>query len=102
MDKERKLQVIRSSRRTISLEVKPDLTVVVRVPLRMQERDIHAFLREQRLRKAAQLLETTGLRISEVAEQVGIPNVSYFSTIFRKEFGCSPSDLRPKKPKDFS
>ena len=47
MDKERKLQVIRSSRRTISLEVKPDLTVVVRVPLRMRERDIQAFLREK-------------------------------------------------------
>ena len=35
MDKERKLQVIRSSRRTSSLEVKPDLTVVVLLPLRM-------------------------------------------------------------------
>ena len=47
MDKERKLQVIRSSRRTISLEIKPDMTVVVRVPLRMGERDIQAFLREK-------------------------------------------------------
>ena len=60
------------------------------------------YLTAHRLKRAKELLETTGLRISEVASQVGIPNVSYFSTIFRKEFGCSPSDLRPKKPKDFS
>jgi len=60
------------------------------------------YLTAHRLKRAKELLETTGLRISEVASQVGIPNVSYFSTIVRKEFGCSPSDLRPKKPKDFS
>ena len=60
------------------------------------------FINTQRIQRAANLLSTTEQNISVVAEQVGIPNVSYFSTIFRKEFGCSPSDLRPKRPKDFS
>lgn len=52
------------------------------------------FLTDLRLQKARELLETTGLRISEVADRIGIPNVSYFSTIFRRRFHCSPSDLR--------
>ncbi len=55
------------------------------------------YLTSLRLRRARELLKTTGLRISEVASQIGIPNISYFSTIFRKEFGCSPSEIRSKK-----
>ena len=57
------------------------------------------YLAAVRLRRAKELLETTTLRISEVAAQIGIPNVSYFSTIFRREFGRSPSEIRPKKPR---
>ena len=55
------------------------------------------YLTAFRLKRAKELLETTALRISEVATQVGIPNISYFSTTFRKEFGCSPSEIRTKK-----
>ncbi len=39
--------VIRSNRKTIALEVKPDLTVTVRVPRYMPEREISRFLREK-------------------------------------------------------
>lgn len=38
-------QIIRSDRRTIALEIKPDLSVIVRAPRRMPEREIRAFLR---------------------------------------------------------
>lgn len=55
------------------------------------------YLTSLRLKQAKELLETSSLRISEVATQIGIPNISYFSTIFRKEFGCSPSEIRTKK-----
>ena len=55
------------------------------------------YLTTLRLKRAKELLETSALRISEVATQIGIPNISYFSTIFRREFGCSPSEIRTKK-----
>lgn len=55
------------------------------------------YLTALRLKRAKELLETTNLRISEVAMQIGIPNISYFSTIFRKEFNCSPTDVRARK-----
>lgn len=42
-----KITVIRSGRKTIALEVKPDLTVTVRVPRYMPEREIGRFLREK-------------------------------------------------------
>ena len=37
-------QVIRSSRRTVAVEITRDRRVVVRAPLRMKDRDIEAFL----------------------------------------------------------
>ncbi len=41
------VQVIRSNRKTISLEIKRDLSIVVRVPSDMKERDIQKFIAER-------------------------------------------------------
>jgi YesN/AraC family two-component response regulator len=47
-----------------------------------------------RLRKAKELLAGSALNVSEVAARVGFDNFSYFSTLFRKSTGISPSDYR--------
>lgn len=52
------------------------------------------YLTDVRLRHSVQLLETTALRVQDVAQQVGYPNVSYFSTIFKKKYGMSPYEYR--------
>ena len=49
------------------------------------------------LRRAARLLECSGLPIAEIAEQIGIPDPYYFSTRFRKFFGLSPRGYRRRK-----
>ena len=41
------ISIVRSRRKTISLEIKPDLTLVVRAPLTMSDRAIQQFLREK-------------------------------------------------------
>lgn len=46
------------------------------------------------LRRAARLLEQSGLPVSEIAEQSGMPDPYYFSTRFRKFFGLSPREYR--------
>lgn len=53
-----------------------------------------AFLSETRLKKAAYLLSHTQERIQKIAEQVGYPNVSYFSTTFKKRYGINPYEYR--------
>lgn len=54
-----------------------------------------------RLRHAASLLETTTLSIGEVAEMVGILDVHFFSKLFKKHMGVSPSERRrDPKPTD--
>lgn len=41
------IQVIRSNRKTLSLQITPDGAVVVRAPLRLPQREIERFLREK-------------------------------------------------------
>ena len=52
------------------------------------------YLTDIRLHHSVQLLESTALRVQDVAKQVGYPNVSYFSTVFKKKYGMSPYEYR--------
>ena len=56
------------------------------------------FLRNVRLKRAAQLLADTRLPVSEVAERVGYGSARIFSQNFKKMFGCLPSDYRAAQP----
>lgn len=48
----------------------------------------------QRLNIAAEQLRTTGKRVGEIAEEVGIGNLSYFSRAFEEKYHMSPSAYR--------
>lgn len=52
------------------------------------------YMLQKRLSKACQLLSTTRLGIKEIALQCGYDDEFYFSRIFKKRFGTSPSDQR--------
>lgn len=49
------------------------------------------FIRSIRMKRAAQLLEKSGLTVSEVAYQVGFNNPKNFSKYFKEEFKVLPS-----------
>ncbi len=51
------------------------------------------YLRKFRLQLAMQLFKTTEMNVTEVALEVGMPNPSYFSRVFKEEFGHSPSEI---------
>ncbi len=42
------IQIIKSNRKTIAIEIKPDLSVIVRAPLRAAKKDILSFVEEKR------------------------------------------------------
>ena len=52
------------------------------------------YIRLIRLQKAKELLASEDLTISEVAYQVGFKSPVYFSQIFKKTFGESPTESR--------
>ncbi len=54
------------------------------------------FIRKIRLEKAINLLQSTNLRISEIADAVGISNSTNFSKYFYEEFTISPTDYKKK------
>ena len=56
--------------------------------------NISVYLREIRMKKAAELLKNTNLPVSKIAEQVGYMNQSKFAAVFKKHLGMSPLEYR--------
>jgi len=52
------------------------------------------YIRSLRLDIAKGLLEKTQLNVSEVAFRVGFSSATYFSQVFKEEFGYAPRDIR--------
>jgi signal transduction histidine kinase/ligand-binding sensor domain-containing protein/DNA-binding response OmpR family regulator len=50
------------------------------------------FIRDVRLKRAAQLLASTQLRVSDVAYQVGMQDLKHFRTVFQSLHKMSPSE----------
>ncbi len=55
---------------------------------------VHAWLRQKRMERAAQLLRGSSLTVLEVAQTVGYSSGSQFSTAFRQRYGTSPGKFR--------
>jgi AraC-like DNA-binding protein len=54
------------------------------------------FIRNERLKMAADLLKNEKLSISEIAYNVGFNDVGYFSKCFKEIYHLSPSDYQKK------
>ncbi len=57
---------------------------------------INQYITEYRIEKSKQLLKDVRLRISEVSTAVGYTDANYFTKLFRKITGQSPSEYREK------
>jgi AraC-like DNA-binding protein len=56
------------------------------------------FIRHIRLQKAAALLRTTDLSISEVAYKVGYADSNYFSRSFKEKYQLNPTEFKQSTP----
>ena len=54
------------------------------------------FVKEIRMKRAAQLIVQNKLNISEVTYEVGFSDISYFRKCFREKFGMSASEYKKK------
>ncbi len=52
------------------------------------------WIRERRLARSKELLETTGMTVTDICFASGFENVSHFSRLFKEHFGDSPSSYR--------
>ena len=53
---------------------------------------VSEFVRNIRLEQAVRLLEEQKINVTQVAYSVGFSNLAHFSTVFRKQFGVSPTE----------
>ena len=66
------------------------------------------YILSLRISNAQNLLESTSYNVTEIADIVGYDNPLYFSRLFKKQCGISPSDFRKQltesieKDRDFS
>ena len=56
--------------------------------------NLSKYIKQYRMEKAKELLTGTNMKIVNISEQVGYPNVSYFVQSFREYFGISPQKFR--------
>ncbi len=52
------------------------------------------LVQAKRLARASWLLQHTEMAVSEIAEDIGYENCSYFHRIFKARYGCSPKKYR--------
>jgi two-component system response regulator YesN len=57
---------------------------------------VNEFLTEVRIEKAKELLKNTKMKLYEIASLVGIPDTNYFSVVFKKHEGTTPSEYRER------
>lgn len=55
------------------------------------------FLRKYRINTAARMLIETDMSVSQIIECVGIESASYFSKVFKQEFGETPSEYQKQR-----
>jgi len=58
------------------------------------------FIREMRIKRAAQLLEDRKYNITEVTYMVGMNDSRYFSKCFKNTYGITPSEYRKQRLKE--
>ncbi|MFR3482658.1 MAG: helix-turn-helix domain-containing protein [Clostridia bacterium] len=57
----------------------------------------YAYLLQQKLAAAQNLLQNTTLPVQEIARQLGYDDAHYFSNVFKAQFGVSPRAYRQSK-----
>lgn len=84
------IELIRSSRRSLAAEIRPDGTVLVRAPLRMPQKDIEQFLTE----KAAAIERHVQKQLTRTAQADALPP---FSRAELEEMAQQAAALIPKR-----
>lgn len=59
--------------------------------------NMREYINQLRINESKRRLLSTNFSIGRIANGVGFENISYFSTVFRKQCGMSPADWRNRK-----
>ncbi len=57
---------------------------------------LNEYITEVRIEKSKELLSNIDIKLYEVATSIGFTDANYFSTLFKKYTGCTPSEFRER------
>ena len=60
----------------------------------MTGESFNEYLIRKLMEKAGELLRNTSMKVSDIAEQCGYDNQRYFSSSFKKFYGCTPTEFK--------
>ena len=83
---------------TLSRKMNMSQSVLYRKFKVLTDQSISEFIRMVKLKRAAQLLSQTDLKIASIAYDVGFNDLKYFRTCFKKIFGITASQYRKSPP----
>lgn len=55
---------------------------------------LHRYIKQFRMKKARELLESGNMKVSEISRAVGYPTASYFIKTFQEMYGVTPNSYR--------
>ncbi|UJF33790.1 helix-turn-helix domain-containing protein [Paenibacillus hexagrammi] len=61
---------------------------------KMMKTSLWDYVTEQRMEEGRRLILTTNKRVNEVAIDLGYKSPEHFSKMFKKHFGCNPSEVK--------
>lgn len=82
------------SSKSIALECHISVPYLNRLFKQKTGETVASYLKHMRLEKARQLLVDSNLSVEVIARKVGFENTKYFYTLFKNEYGSSPSNYR--------
>lgn len=82
------------SLKTLAVHFKGNAAYIGQIFKRDMNKSFSDYLKDVRIEKAKELLAGTNISAKEIASRVGFQNITYFSTVFKKETGLSPAEYK--------
>jgi AraC-like DNA-binding protein len=58
---------------------------------------VHSYLKDYKISKAKEMLQTQQYKVNEIADKLGYSNVSHFINGFKKKYGITPKQFEMKR-----
>ena len=83
--------------RTIAASLSISASYLSKLVKRHLDRSVVDYLIDYRMERAKELLATSDLMTYEIAEATGYPDAQYFSTVFKRHIGVTPTEFRAQR-----
>jgi two-component system response regulator YesN len=82
---------------TIAASLAISASYLSKLVKRHLDRSVVDYLIDYRMERAKELLATSDLMMYEVAQATGYPDAQYFSTVFKRQIGMTPTEFRAQR-----